>query len=228
VDGGRRSWQFDEVAHAGPEHLDAEYVAAYDAKSPTDWSAEVETLLGLGVGGTSTVVDLGAGTGTFARAIAPYVARVVAVDVSESMVAAMRARGLEAVRAGFLSYEHEGDSPAAVFTRNALHHLPDFWKAIALERIASLLRPGGVLRLRDLVYSFPPREAEGAISSWLAAAPEDPARGWTAAELAEHVREEHSTFTWLLEPMLERAGFELRDRQLSANGFYAAYTCVLG
>jgi SAM-dependent methyltransferase len=220
-------WQLDEVGRAGSEHLDPDYVAAYDVKSPTDWSEDVAALLALGVGPTSTVVDLGAGTGSFARAIAPHVARVVAVDVSEPMVAAMRARGLEAVRAGFLSYEHDGDPPGAVFTRNALHHLPDFWKVLALERIAAVLRPGGVLRLRDLVYSFEPGEADEAISSWLAAAPEDPAVGWTAAQLAEHVREEHSTFTWLLEPMLEHAGFEIRDRWLSQTRTFAAYTCVL-
>jgi SAM-dependent methyltransferase len=212
------NWRLDEVAHAGPEHLDAAYVDAYDTKSSTDWSEDVATLLDLGVGAMSTVVDLGAGTGTFARAIAPHVARVVAVDVS--------ARGVEAVCAGFLSYEHEGDPPDAVFTRNALHHLPDFWKAIALERIARLLRPHGVLRLRDLVYSFRPQEADATIASWLASAPEDPTQGWTAAQLAEHVREEHSTFTWLLEPMLERAGFDVRDRWLSPNRTYGAYTCV--
>jgi len=220
------SWDFDEIAHAGSEHLDADYVAAYDVKSPTDWSEDVQALLEVGVGATSTVVDLGAGTGSFARAIAPHVARVVAVDVSEPMVAAMRTHGLEAVRAGFLSYEHQGDAPDAVFTRNALHHLPDFWKAIALERIARMLRPGGVLRLRDLIYSFEPQEASGAISSWLARAFANPARGWTAQELAEHVREEHSTFTWLLEPMLERSGFEIRDRWSSPDRIYAAYTCV--
>jgi hypothetical protein len=32
-----------------------------------------------------------------------------------------------------------------VFTRNALHQLPDFWKAIALDRIVSFLRPNGTL-----------------------------------------------------------------------------------
>jgi SAM-dependent methyltransferase len=220
---GRR---LDELAHAGQEHRDPAYVAAYDQKSPTDWSGDIATLRAHGVGATSTVVDLGAGTGSFARAIAPHVARVVAVDVSEAMVAAMRARGVEAVRSGFLTYEHEGAPPDAVFTRNALHHLPDFWKAIALERVARLLRPGGVLRVRDLVYSFEPGEADAAIASWLAAAPDDPAAGWTAAQLARHVRDEHSTFTWLLEPMLERVGFEIRDRWLSPTRTYAAYTCV--
>jgi len=50
------------------------------------------------------------------------VARVIAVDPSKAMVAAMSAQGVETVRTGFLSYEHQGDPPAAVFTRNALHH----------------------------------------------------------------------------------------------------------
>ena len=78
------SWRFDELAHTGPEHRDPKYVAAYDRKSPTDWSEDVAQLRALGVGAASTVVDLGAGTGAFARAVAPYVARVIAVDVSSS------------------------------------------------------------------------------------------------------------------------------------------------
>jgi hypothetical protein len=32
------------------------------------------------------------------------------VDVSEAMVATMHARGVQPVRAGFLGYEHEGES----------------------------------------------------------------------------------------------------------------------
>lgn len=220
------TWQLDELACAGEEHLDPTYVAGYDEKSPTDWSEDVATLQALGIGMSSTVVDLGAGTGTFAEAIAPHVRRVVAVDVSEVMVAKMRERGLEAVHAGFLTYEHQGDPPDAVLTRNALHHLPDFWKALALGRVAQMLRSGGVLLLEDLVFSFDPRDAESLIKPWLDSAPVDPARGWTSAQLAEHLRREHSTFTWLLEPMLERTGFEIRQRFLSNDGMSAAYTCV--
>ena len=220
------TWELDELSHAGQEHLDAAYVAGYDQKSPTDWSEDVAGLQALGIGASSTVVDLGAGTGRFAEAIAAHVRRVVAVDVSEPMVAKMRERGIEAVQAGFLTYEHQGEPPDAVMTRNALHHLPDFWKALALSRIAQMLRPGGVLLLRDLVFSFAPRDARSSIQVWLDSAPTDPARGWTSAQLAEHVRTEHSTFTWLLEPMLERAGFEVRTRSLGADGIYGAYTCV--
>jgi hypothetical protein len=47
------------------------------------------------------------------------------------------------------------------------------------------------------------------------AAATDSREGWTRAELEAHVRDEHSTFTWLFEPMLRRAGFEIRERWFS-------------
>ena len=219
-------WVLDELAHAGLEHLDPAYVAEYDRKSPTDWTEDIRKLQGMGIGAQSTVVDLGAGTGQFALAIAPYVRRVIAVDVSAPMVARLRERGVEAVHAGFLTYEHSGDPADAVVTRNALHHLPDFWKAVALTRIAEMLSAGGVLVVKDLVFSFDPDEGKAAFEYWFSSAPADPAQGWTADELSEHVRTEYSTFTWLFEQMLERAGFDISERVLSANRIFVAYFCV--
>jgi hypothetical protein len=40
------------------------------------------------------------------------------------------------------------------------------------------------------------------------------------------VRQEYSTFSWLLEPMLERAGFAMRRAEHSANRIFSAYVCV--
>jgi SAM-dependent methyltransferase len=224
---------FDELAHAGPEHLDPEYVAAYDRKAGSDPTEDVALLRRLGLGAASTLIDLGAGTGTFALAAVPFCGRVVAVDVSEAMLAALRrkieragAGNIDCVRAGFLTYDPAPGTADFVYTRNALHHLPDLWKAIALERIATWLRPGGILRLRDLVFSFEPGEARSVLDTWLAAAPTDPARGWTRAELETHLREEHSTFDWLLEPMLVRAGFEIQDARHADSRVFSAYTCV--
>jgi ubiquinone/menaquinone biosynthesis C-methylase UbiE len=157
---------------------------------------------------------------------------VIAVDVSQAMldVAARKAATLgvtnvEWVRAGLLTYDHAGAPVDFVYSRNVLHHLPDFWKAIALERAAAMLSPGGHLRLRDLVFSFDARDAVERVEAWLAAAPTDPARGWTRSELETHLRAEHSTFTWLLEPMLERAGLTIVAREHGESGFFAAYTC---
>lgn len=85
-----------------------------------------------------------------------------------------------------------------------------------LDRIARLLRPGGLLRLHDLVYDFDPAEAADRIPAWLAGAVDDPAVGWTATELAEHVRGEFSTYRWLLEALLDRTGVRRGRRPLPA------------
>lgn len=77
-----------------------------------------------------------------------------------------------------------------------------------------MLRPGGLLRLRDLVYDTTPDRFEALLEDWFAGAADDPARGYTRADLGEHVRTEFSTFTWLLEPMLEAAGFDIVDRDV--------------
>jgi SAM-dependent methyltransferase len=224
-------WYLDELAHAGPEHLDATYIATYDRKAQTDPGPDIAALRDLCLDGESVLVDLGAGTGTFALAAAPHCRRVVAVEVSPAMVAVMRAKAddlglgnVEIAHAGFLSYEHQGEPADFAYSRNALHHLPDFWKGIALTRVATLLRPGGVFFLRDLVYSFEPAEAGGRFEPWLAGAPARPEEGWTRAELAEHIRGEYSTYNWLLEPLIERAGFAIQHA--SASPAFAAYTCV--
>lgn len=212
----------DELAHAGPEHLDPGFVAGFDRKQGRpDPSEDLALLDG------HTVVDLGAGTGRFAMAAAKRFDRVVAVDVSPAMLAVIRSAGLpnvECVQAGFLTYEHRGEPADAVFTRHALHQLPDFWKAIALHRIAGMLRPGGLLRLPDLIYDFQPGETETVLRDWFDQAATDPEVGYTRDDLAEHVRTEHSTFRWLLEPMLDAAGFEVLDVQFTGR-VYGAYTC---
>jgi len=170
-------WTLDELAHAGPEHLDAEFVAGYDRKQgfPSP-EPDLAVLAGYGALGP-TVVDLGTGTGRFAIAAAARCGRVVAVDVSPAMLAHVRASApstVEVVRAGFLSYEHAGALADAVHTRNALHQLPDFWKGVALDRIARILRPGGILRLHDLVYDVEPAQAPEVFARWFAGAGDRP------------------------------------------------------
>ncbi len=227
-----RSWWLDERAHAGTEHLDSGYVSGYDRKAAFDPSDDVDALRRRGIDTRSTVVDLGAGTGTFALALAPFCHRVIAVDVSPVMTAALRERAAKAgidnvtiIEAGYLSYEHDGEAVDAVYSRNALHQVPDFWKAIVLTRVAGILRAGGTFRLRDLVYDFAPEDADAAIEAWISGAVDDPAVGWTASELAEHVRGEFSTYSWLLDAMLDRTGFDVVERTFR-RAAYGTYTCV--
>jgi SAM-dependent methyltransferase len=227
------TWKIDELAHAGPEHLDAAFVAAYDRKQGRpDPAEDLEILAAHGLDGDSAVVDLGAGSGQFALAAARRFAHVTAVDVSPAMIALLQENAagaglanLDCVRAGFLSYEHTGPPADGVYTRNALHQLPDFWKAVALDRIARMMRSGGVLRLRDLIYDFHPADAARVFARWFDYAASDPADGYTSDEYAVHIRTEFSTFRWLLEPMLEAVGFEIVSADFVGR-LYGAYTCV--
>lgn len=223
-----RDWTFDEAANAGEEHLDPAAVARYDEKIPFNPSREIDRLLDLELTADDTVVDFGTGTGVFPLAIAEHCDRVVGVDVSEQMLAVaaekVSARGIEnvdLVRAGFLGYDHEGDPAGFVFSKNALHHLPDFWKVEALKRMGDTLEAGGILRLRDLVYSFDPAHSDEAIESWLRGME---STDFTQEELQRHVREEFSTYGFLVEAMLERTGFEILEASYR-DGFYASYTC---
>jgi SAM-dependent methyltransferase len=225
------TWIPDEIDYAGLEHLDADYVAGYDAKAQVDPSDDLEILIGHGLRPGTTIVDLGAGTGVFAAAAAATGASVIAVDVSPPMAAHLRDRfrdtdNVRVVEAGFLTYEHEGLPADFVHCRNALHQLPDFWKGIALARIASVMRTEGIFRVRDLVFDFDPSEADEFIPAWMAGGVDDPRCGWTPAELAEHVRLEFSTYRWLFEPMLDRAGFEILDVAYVRRA-YGAYTARL-
>ena len=222
----------DELAYAGPEHLDPGFVAGFDRKQGTDPADAVAALRRHGLGETSTLVDLGAGTGTLTVAAAPCCGQVVAVDVSEAMVrflrdrvAAAGLRNVTCVRAGFLSYQHAGPPADFVYTRNALHQLPDFWKAIALDRIAGTLRPGGVLRVEDLIYDFQPSEAAAVFADWFDGAADDTALGYTREDFIEHIRTEYSTFRWLFEALLAATGFEIAEVSYRAPA-YGSYVCV--
>lgn len=224
-------WLLDEVANAGRENLDATHAAGYDRKEDASTRDECGLLIRLGLSKASEVLDVGAGTGQFTLTVAPACARVVAVDVSPIMLeilrrklAEARMKNVEIVQAGFLGYEHEGRPFDFVYSRFALHHLPDFWKAIALQRLRRMTRSGGIFRLWDVVYNFSAAEAKDRLEAWCASLPDEPQDGgWTRADIEEHVRDEHSTFTWLLEPMMQRSGFRIEDADYSADGVFARY-----
>jgi ubiquinone/menaquinone biosynthesis C-methylase UbiE/DNA-binding transcriptional ArsR family regulator len=99
------------------------------------------------------VGDLGCGTGLVSAALAPFVARVVAVDASPEMLQAARARVGSAdnvdLRRGDLEALPIDDERLDVATLMlVLHHVPD--PAVALKEVARVLKPGGRLLLVDM------------------------------------------------------------------------------
>ncbi|HEX2033170.1 MAG TPA: metalloregulator ArsR/SmtB family transcription factor [Chloroflexota bacterium] len=101
-----------------------------------------------------TVGDLGCGTGQVSAALAPFVARVIAVDASPAMLQAAQRRlqgfGTVELRRGALETLPIDDErlDAAVLTL-VLHHVPE--PESALAEVARALKPGGRLVIVDML-----------------------------------------------------------------------------
>jgi ubiquinone/menaquinone biosynthesis C-methylase UbiE len=224
-------YQYQEQEHPGAD-FDALARGYDEAQSEfRDIKGEIgEIVEFLDLKKDQTLLEIGTGTGELALAAAPHCARVYAVDPSAGMLQCARikavSRGVDNVdflQAGFLTYQHRGAPLDAVVSQLALHHLPDFWKLVALNRMAGMLTEGGKLCLRDVVFSFDVREYESFFSSYLEEVSKnvDPE---FAGRVALHVRREYSTMDWILEGMIERAGFKV-ERVRKTEGFLGLYLC---
>ncbi len=107
------------------------------------------------------VVDLGAGTGLLALALAPRVDELVAVDSSERMLerlddaaAADGAHNIETLVADLRWLPLEDESATLVVSNYAFHHLDDAGKELALAEARRILRPGGRLVVCDMMFSL--------------------------------------------------------------------------
>ncbi|MBD1849058.1 class I SAM-dependent methyltransferase [Leptolyngbya sp. FACHB-711] len=227
------AWYFDESTMAGIDFEDAAQVAVYDRNQTSSTPEKEQALVTrLGIAAEHTVIDLGAGTGNFAIQAALTGASVHAIDISQAMLTNAQNKAQKAGvttlkfhQAGFLSYEHQDQFVDFVVTKNALHILPDFWKMAAFLRIAAMLKPNGVFYLRDVIFSFPAADYEASINDWIKQVAKPAGEGWTAKDFEMHVREEHSTYGWIIEAMLTRAGFEIVEANYNTPT-NAEYFCI--
>ncbi|HUL05453.1 MAG TPA: class I SAM-dependent methyltransferase [Candidatus Acidoferrum sp.] len=225
-------WYYDDLRQVGVDFEDPAAVEAYDRNQHTDAAEERALLDELGVGAGHVVIDIGCGTGAFAIEAAGRCRAVYAVDVSAGMLAFARRRAdgyglanLHFRRGGFLSYGHDGPPADLIVSKYAFHHLPDFWKGVALVRMKEMLGRGDRLFLRDVVFSFPPAEHRREIDAWIARMAQPSGEGFTAADFATHVRDEHSTYDWIIEGLLERTGFRI-ERKVHWDAVYMDYLCA--
>src|SRR5690606_21895027 len=141
-----------------PEVMDsAEEAAAYDAMDHAEVNrAFVDRLIALGAGGR--MLDLGTGPGHIPIMVVERLtgATVLAVDLAAHMLA-LAARRVAASPHGARVELLRGDAKAldlpdasfdAVFSNTILHHLAD--PRPLLREARRVLRPGGVLFIRDL------------------------------------------------------------------------------
>lgn len=227
------AWLYDEFQQTGTDFEDAAQVAVYDRnQSSSTPQAEQELLTKLGLASGDTVIDFGCGTGTFAIQAALMGAQVHAVDVSQAMLnyAQQKAKTagvfdrIQFHHHGFLTYEHDTPPVDFIITKSALHHLPDFWKMVALLRMALMLKDGGMLYLRDAIFSFDPADYRLRINAWIERVAKPPGAGWTTQDFETHVREEYTTFGWIVEQMLTQSGFDVEIADYPTSE-YAEYIC---
>jgi ubiquinone/menaquinone biosynthesis C-methylase UbiE len=229
----RLNWLFDESVQVGVDYTDEDLVDKYDKHHEgfRDFDQEAKKIFSaLGLSFDSIVLDIGCGTGGLTTHFAQMCKHVYAVDISKAMIAQLvhktKTQGLynvTAVQSGFLTYQHQGEALDAIVANITLHHLPDFWKQIALCKLFDILKPGGMLFLADVVFGFDPRTHQKTIEDWLADM-EKLAGQSMADETIIHIRDEFSTWEWIMQGILERAGFRI-DSSFEIMKHIRAYIC---
>jgi len=219
---------YDESLQKGTDYLDPRKVREYDAKmlSFRDYVAEAALIVDtLQLGPHESILDIGCGTGGVSLHVARSCNWLTGIDISRPMLdfAREKAKAADVHNAtfqpgGFLKNDLPMASFNAVMTNAALHHLPDFWKAVALFRINQLLKEDGRLFLGDVVFGYPLEQYRERSLSWIERMePIEP------GEARAHLKEEYSTFSWIMEGLLDRTGFEWT--RVGGDDYFAQYVC---
>src|SRR6185312_8177508 len=140
-------------------------------------------------------------------------ADIDAIDISPAMLALAevyardRRAPVRAQSAGLLSFAYQPNSYDLIVSEFTLHHLPDFWKAVGMARIFAALKPGANFYLRDIVFVSMPDGSERSVEQWADFNIKN--HDFTRDSVVTHMRDEYSTFGWVMERMLTEVGFTL-------------------
>lgn len=149
---------FDEIAHLIPK---CDHLGPYEA-----WVLKQIS------GVTGTAAEVGCGVGQLARRLAGVFDNVVAVDLSDGMIAEARRRTRAAARIEYVSADLLEWLPRftgafdCIVSVGTLHHMD---LAPALRAMAAALRPGGRLVVLDLCSRTALQHLPLNIVAWVAA-----------------------------------------------------------
>ena len=231
-----KPWVYDEYKHYGVDYSDEKQAENYDNQHQKfrDYEKEFNEMiefLSLKETNDLSMIDLGCGTGATSVYAAKIFKKVYGVDVSDMMINQAKSKAekekisnIEFVNAGFLTYTHKDEPADLIITKAAFHHLPDFWKQVSLLKMNRMLKKGGVLYIFDVVFHFDAPEYETKIDNWVMDF-EVKAGSKFRKEVDTHIRDEYSTFSWILQGLIERAGFKIKQSR-TVDGFLTEYHCI--
>lgn len=226
------SWIYNEFLASGVDYTDKEVVTQFERRHQNFRNFEKEFELikqRVSLKSTDEVLDVGCGTGAFILPASRNCKHIYGVDISSGMLGILQKKldsskitNVTLCNAGFLTFRNHipGEQKFdVVISSLALHHLPDFWKAIALKNIADALKPGGRFYLYDVVYTFPIEEWRQGVQGLL-----DDMESAAGHEAEKHVSSEYSTFSWYLEELLQKVGLQV-EGVYDDYSFVRAYAC---
>ena len=204
-----RDWYYNQRRKVG---IDSAVASLYDRHGDSDLRARAALSM-LDVKKGWRIANIGCGGGLLACEAALMGAEVDAIDISPAMLALAQVEARDrkvAIRtqsAGLLSFAYQAESYDLIVSEFTLHHLPDFWKAVAMARIFAALKPGANFYLRDIVFVRTPDGTERDVEEWAEFSISN--HDFNRDSIVTHMRDEYSTFGWVIERMLVDAGFEL-------------------
>jgi putative AdoMet-dependent methyltransferase len=225
-------WYYDEFKQIGVDYTDIEEVQAYDLRMQKlrDTESEFNMLRELlKIKDTDLILEIGTGTGELALKLSDHCRKVVAIDISKKMldfakvkVESQKKANIQFYNAGFLTFDNYDEPFDVIVTQLTLHHLPDYWKMIALRRTYGMLKEGGKFYLRDVVFPSLIRDYDSYFNKIITDLQKS-AGDKLAEETEIHIRDEFSTLDWIMEGLLKNAGFCIEA--VKFDGFMAGYLC---
>lgn len=213
-----KDWIYDESTHVGVDYSQKDNAHRYDDQMERfrDYENEVKIViekLDVSEPNNLTVIDMGCGTGAFSIHASKFFKKIDAVDVSEQMLKIAKSKAnlkkidnIDFYHSGLLQFQPK-EKVDLVFSKWTLHHLPDYWKQAALLNMNSMLKPEGILFLSDVVFKFDP-DFEKYIDGLLNQLSNDFSKDFVD-ETKVHIKDEYSTFNWILKGLIQRAGFSI-------------------
>lgn len=141
---------FAQVTHQHHPPSTAEYAKVLEDPSRDEWQKPHEVVTALDLKSTEVIVDIGSGTGYFARRFAHHAGKVYAVDIDDKLLAISRQNAppnMETILAAPDDPRLPGGKVDTIFFCDVLHHIEN--RPAYYAKLAKALKPGGRIVIVD-------------------------------------------------------------------------------